>query len=373
MEDQVDFYYMKLALELAVKARGRTSPNPLVGAVVVKDNRIVGTGYHQFAGSEHAEVEALKQAGSEAYDSTLYVTLEPCNHYGRTPPCTERIIASGIKRVVLTHEDPNPLVAGKGIQKLKMSGIQVKTGVLSAEAQRINEVFIKYIRTGKPFVLVKGGLSIDGRIAAKTGHSNWITGEEARLRVHELRNEYDGILVGLGTVLADDPLLTTRLPDGSGEDPVRIILDSNCKIPLSARVLHHNPRGATIVAVSPRASQQKIDQLLELGIRVLKIPEDEGKINLEFLLNQLGKLEITSLMVEGGARINGSFFSKKLVDKIYLFLAPKIIGGDGALSLIEGWGVSSVEQAIPIKSLVVENYGQDLALIGYPEYGRGES
>jgi diaminohydroxyphosphoribosylaminopyrimidine deaminase/5-amino-6-(5-phosphoribosylamino)uracil reductase len=371
MGEKTDCFYMKSALELAAKAKGKTSPNPLVGAIVVKDNKVIGAGYHPFAGGPHAEVEALNQAGSQARDAVLYVTLEPCNHYGRTPPCTERIIASGIKRVVIGHEDPNPLVSGKGIQRLKSAGIDVTSDVLSAEAKKLNEVFIKYITTGKPFVLAKGAISLDGRIATRTGHSNWITGEEARFKVHELRNQYDAILVGIGTVLADDPLLTTRLPEGDGKDPIRIILDSRCRIPLTAQVLKPNPQGATIVVVSEGISWEKLEQLEKLGIRVLKVSENNGKLDLKVLLVELGKLGITSLLVEGGAGINGSFFANSLVDKVCLFVAPKIIGGDGAKSWLEGWGVNRVDEAVTLKDLIVEKCGQDLVLVGYPEYGRG--
>jgi diaminohydroxyphosphoribosylaminopyrimidine deaminase/5-amino-6-(5-phosphoribosylamino)uracil reductase len=258
------------------------------------------------------------------------------------------------------------LVSGQGIERLKKNGIVVETGILEEEAKKLNEVYIKYITTGRPFVLLKGAMSLDGKIATRTGHSSWITGERARLKVHELRNEYDGILVGIGTVLADDPQLTSRLPNYDNRDPIRIILDSQCRIPLTARVLNQKSKAETIVVVSPQASKDKLEKIKELGARILVVPERDGLLDLEVLIDELGKMQITSLMVEGGARVNGSFLAKGLVDKIYLFLAPKIIGGNNSLSLIEGWGVDRVEQSIKLKELSVEIFGDDLGIIGYP-------
>ncbi|QNB47342.1 bifunctional diaminohydroxyphosphoribosylaminopyrimidine deaminase/5-amino-6-(5-phosphoribosylamino)uracil reductase RibD [Thermanaerosceptrum fracticalcis] len=365
----MDVGYMKMALELARKAQGRTSPNPMVGAVVVKDGNIVGTGYHQKAGTPHAEVHALNEAGERAYGADLYVTLEPCNHLGRTPPCTEAIIRAGIKRVFVALRDPNPLVSGKGIARLKAHGIEVQEGLLEDEARKVNEVFLKYIRTKLPFVALKTATSLDGKIATERGESRWITGQEARLRGHWLRNIYDAILVGIGTVMADDPSLTCRLPDQEGRDPIRIIVDSKLSIDEGARVLNLHSPAPTIIATTAQATAEKISRI-EKNAPVLVV--NEGKeVHLPSLLKMLGDMEITSVLVEGGGRLNGSFLRENLVDKFYCFLAPKIIGGTKAPGSFGGEGISSLRDVTELIDVVVEHLGTDLLVTGYPKGKEG--
>jgi diaminohydroxyphosphoribosylaminopyrimidine deaminase/5-amino-6-(5-phosphoribosylamino)uracil reductase len=360
-----DLYYMQMALDLAAKAMGRTSPNPMVGAVVVRDGRVVGRGYHARAGTPHAEVHALREAGSAARGATLYVTLEPCCHHGRTGPCTEAVIGAGVSRVVMAMTDPNPLVAGKGAQRLKEAGLQVECGVLEQEARRLNEVFIKYITTGLPFVVMKTAMSLDGKIATAGGESRWITGPESREFVHRLRDRYDAILAGVGTVLADDPSLTTRLTQGEGKDPVRVILDSRARTPCHARVINQVSEAPTIIVTTPGAPRENVRLLQENGAEIMEMPGDANGVDLAALLRELGRREITSLLVEGGARVNGSFIKHNLVDKVYWFVAPKIIGGDGAPGPVGGEGVSLLRDAPEIDHISINRYGKDICIEGY--------
>lgn len=365
MENQ----FMRLALELAEKARGRTSPNPMVGAVVVKDGKVIGTGYHQKAGTPHAEIHALAQAGEEAEGADLYVTLEPCNHYGRTPPCTEAVIKAGIKRVMIAMEDPNPLVCGQGIQRLRSAGIEVYQGIMEEEAKRLNEVFIKYIRTKQPFVALKAAISLDGKMATETGQSRWITGEEARLNGHMLRNSYDAILVGIGTVKADNPSLTCRLPGGKGRDPVRVIVDSQLSISPAARVLHLDSPAPTIVATTEQAHQEKIREIEKLAEVI--VVNQGPRVSLPDLLAKLGERAITSVLVEGGGQINGSFLRQGLVDKYYFYVAPKIIGGAEAPGPFQGKGIGDLEKAVVLDNLTVSRLGSDLLITAYPRKKEG--
>ncbi|TYO97393.1 diaminohydroxyphosphoribosylaminopyrimidine deaminase [Desulfallas thermosapovorans DSM 6562] len=360
-----DQHYMQLALELAARAMGRTNPNPMVGAVVVKDGRVVGRGYHARAGTPHAEIHALREAGELAAGSVLYVTLEPCCHHGRTGPCTDAIIKARVGRVVLAMTDPNPLVAGRGAQRLQEAGIQVTCGVLEEDARRLNEVFIKYITTRLPFVALKTAMSLDGKIATTSGESQWITGQPAREYVHRLRNIYDAILVGVGTVMADDPSLTTRLPEGGGKDPVRIVLDSKARTPVTARVITQASPAPTIIVTAPNAPVENLFRLKEAGARVIEIPGGEGGIDLAALLKELGRREITSLLVEGGAGVNGSFIAGNLVDKVYWFVAPKLIGGAGAPGPVGGPGIAALRDAISLKDIKLNRYGEDICIEGY--------
>jgi len=360
----MDEHYMRIALELAAKARGRTSPNPLVGAVVVKDGIIVGRGYHEKAGTPHAEVHALREAGERARGATIYVTLEPCSHYGRTPPCSEAVIKAGVARCVAAMVDPNPLVAGRGLAQIRQAGIEVASGVLEEEARRLNEVFIKYITTKRPFIVMKSAMTLDGKIATHTGHSRWITGPAARERVHRLRDEYDAIMVGIGTVLADDPALTTRLPEG-GRDPVRIILDSQARIPLKARVLTQQSTAPTIIATTVRAPQEKIRALEEAGARVMVIPEDKGKVDLKLLIDRLGQAGITGILLEGGGQVNGAALEAGIVDKVVWFVAPKLIGGKASPGPVGGAGVTTMDQAVKLSRIRVEQVGEDFMFAGY--------
>ncbi|QGP92998.1 Riboflavin biosynthesis protein RibD [Neomoorella glycerini] len=360
-----DVEYMRRALKLARQGLGRTSPNPAVGAVIVRDGRVVGEGYHQQAGTPHAEVHALQAAGEAARGATLYVTLEPCCHYGRTPPCTEAIITAGIRRVVAAMADPNPKVAGGGFQALRRAGIEVETGLLEDEARRLNEAFIKYITTGLPWVTLKMALTMDGKIATRTGASRWITGPAARQKAHELRDTHDAILVGIGTVLADDPELTTRLPGGKGRDAVRVILDSHLRLPLTARVLNLASPAPTLVATTAAAPGEARQQLAARGIEVIVLPAEDGRVAWQPLLAELARRQLTSILVEGGARVNATALAAGVVDKVVAFIAPKIFGGINAPGPVGGPGVASPDEAWQLARIRVEPCGEDIMLSGY--------
>lgn len=359
--------YMQQALELAAYAKGRTSPNPLVGAVIVKDGRVVGQGWHRKAGTEHAEVHALRQAGELAKGATVYVTLEPCSHYGRTGPCSKALIEAGVKNVVIAMRDPNPLVAGKGIKMLEDAGIEVSIGVLEAAAKKLNEVFLKWIMTKQPFVVMKTAMTLDGKIATATGKSQWISNAASRKRVHELRDLYDGILVGIGTVLADDPSLTVRLPDGSGKNPLRIIVDSKARTPLTAKVVCDGA-ARTLIAVTASAPPDRIAALRAAGVEVLIVNEGE-KVDLRQLLAELGRRNITGVFVEGGATINYSLLQKQLVDKVYSFIAPKMVGGRTAPTPVGGDGVAELSEAFSLQAVETELLAGDILVSGYIEKG----
>ncbi|MHB1125987.1 MAG: bifunctional diaminohydroxyphosphoribosylaminopyrimidine deaminase/5-amino-6-(5-phosphoribosylamino)uracil reductase RibD [Bacillota bacterium] len=366
MPKDPDKHYMRRALGLAKRAEGRTSPNPMVGAVIVKDGRIIGKGYHHRAGTPHAEVHALKQAGPAARGATLYVNLEPCSHYGRTPPCAQAVLEAGISRVVAAINDPNPLVAGKGLKLLQDSGISVQVGILEEEARQLNEVFIKHITTGMPFITLKAAMTLDGKIATRTGESRWISGEASRLYVHRLRDRYDAVLVGIGTVLADNPMLTTRLPEGKGRDPVRVIVDSHLRIPLEAQVvvLQESP-AHTIIATLAEQDLQKVAALEARGVRVLEIDELEGRVDMGKLMATLGRQGITSVLVEGGAEINASVLRQGIVDKVYFFVAPMLLGGSAAPGPIGGPGADKVAEALRLSKVSCRNSGGDMLISGY--------
>lgn len=359
----MDKYYMQQALTIAQYAIGRTSPNPLVGAVIVKDGHIVGQGWHRQAGTPHAEIHALAQAGELSKGATMYVTLEPCSHYGRTGPCANALIEAGVKKVVVAMTDPNPEVAGNGIARLKAAGIEVIEGVLASEAAKINEVFIKWITTGMPFGVLKTAMSLDGKIAAYTGHSQWITGSSARRYVHTLRDMYDAILVGIGTVLADNPALTTRLPE-VGQNPIRVIVDSMARTPLTSKVIT-DKQAPTIIAVSDAAPKDKVTALQSRGVEVLAFEQTAAGVNLHQLFEALGKRRISSVFVEGGATINASLLDANLIDKVYCFLSPKIIGGKTAPSPVSGLGVATVDQAKMLESVTTQIIDPDILISGY--------
>lgn len=359
----MDEYYMRQALAIAQYATGRTSPNPLVGAVIVKDGRIVGQGWHRQAGTPHAEIHALAQAGELAKDAAIYVTLEPCSHHGRTGPCADALIAAGIKKAVVAMTDPNPLVAGNGLHKLRAAGIEVVEGILAAAAAKQNEVFIKWISTGLPFGVLKTAMSLDGKIAAYTGHSKWITGPAARELVHQLRDTYDAILVGIGTVLADNPALTTRLPQG-GKNPVRIIVDSLARTPLTANVVTDR-QAPTIIAVGEAAPADRIAALRSQGAEVLVLATTPAGVNLRQLFTVLGERRIASVLIEGGAAINAAALSANLIDKLYAFIAPKIIGGQAAPGPVGGTGAAAADQAFALEDVVTEAVGTDILISGY--------
>ncbi|MGB8991652.1 MAG: bifunctional diaminohydroxyphosphoribosylaminopyrimidine deaminase/5-amino-6-(5-phosphoribosylamino)uracil reductase RibD, partial [Desulfobaccales bacterium] len=428
----IDATYMKLALKLAARGAGWVSPNPMVGAVVVKDGQVVGRGYHRRVGLPHAEVEALRAAGAAARGAELYVTLEPCNHEGRTPPCTRAILSAGISRVIIATRDPNPRVAGGGDEFLRSRGVPVEVGLLEVEARRLNEAWFHWVATGRPWVTVKAACSLDGKIATAGGESQWLTGEAARALGHRLRHRVDAIVVGIGTVLADDPQLTTRLAGGrkmgggegqgptaaynpspnpppptpygdstgfqpepgmagparimaqspssvfsektknekrktknAGKDPIRLVLDSKLRIPLTARLLHLDSPAPTWVATTGQAPPAKRRALEDLGARVLVLPEAAGRVSLPGLLEFLGAQQVQSLLVEGGAEVLGAFFDQKLVHLFRFFYAPTILGGRAALGVVGGLGVDRLKEASRAQNLEIRRVGEDFLVSGY--------
>ncbi len=358
--------YMKLALSLARLAQGQVSPNPAVGAVIVKNGVILGQGYTQPPGSDHAEIVALKQAREEARGATLYVTLEPCCHHGRTPPCTEAISNAGIAEVHFATIDPNPLVCGKGQAALEKAGIKTCSGEYAAEASEINEGFFKYITTGLPFITVKFASSLDGKIATCTGDSKWITGEAARKYVHHLRYVSDAVMTGANTVIADDPQLTVRLADKGGitrKQPWRIIVDGQGRVPPLARIFA-GP-GKTLVAVGVSLPAKQKQRLIEAGAEILELPSDEGVIDPLDLFQVLGEREVTSVLVEAGGILLGSLFDSGLVDKVIAFIAPFIIGGRDSKPAVSGKGFSRLIDCARLDRVKVERFGEDIMVSGY--------
>ncbi len=357
---------MQRALTLAREALGTTSPNPAVGAVIVRDGVIVGEGRTQPAGSWHAEVMALRQAGEAARGATMYVSLEPCCHYGRTPPCTEAIIAAGVTEVHVAVLDPNPLVSGRGIAALAAAGIKTHVGEHEEAARELNEAYCKFISRGVPFVTAKFAVSVDGKIATKTGDSQWITGEEARRYAHGLRRVSDALIVGVNTIIADDPQLTARYDTelaSSRRQPMRVIADSSGRTPASSRIFR--APGKTLIATTASTEPARESQLREVGAEVLVLPTEEGRVDLSELLRALGQRGITSVLVEGGGTLLGSFFDRGLVDKVYAFIAPVVVGGEEATTAVEGRGVSKMAEALRLHSLIVERLGDDVMICGY--------
>lgn len=360
----LDEKYMRMALRLAEKAKGRTSPNPMVGAVVVKNGHVVGRGYHRKAGELHAEAIALKKAGPAAKGATLYVTLEPCSHTNkRTPPCTPLVIQSGVKRVVTAMIDPNPRVSGGGIRTIRKSGTELVTGVLEAEARKLNEAFIKHVTTKMPFVTLKIAQTLDGKIATASGESKWITGKEAREEGRRLRDINDAILVGINTVLKDNPSLTTRIP--GGRDPIRVIVDSRLRMPLNAKVLIQKSPAKTMIATLSNVLESKIKKLQDIGVEVLTIKSAHGRVDLQDLVKKLGKKDIMSVLIEGGAEVNASALKSNIVDKIVMFIAPTILTGKDSLCSIGGISPKALDYAIKLRSVTSRFVGQDLMIEGY--------
>lgn len=357
-----DEKYMRLAMQLAGNAIGRTSPNPLVGAVIVKDNRVVGCGWHRKAGTPHAEVHALNQAGELAQGADVYVTLEPCAHYGKTPPCAKALVEAKVKNVYGGLLDVNPKVAGKGFKILEDAGIHVEYGFLQDELRKQNEVFFKWIEHKKPFVVLKAAMTLDGKIATATGQSKWITNETSRAYGYKLRDIYDGIMVGINTVIEDNPMLTARV-DG-GKNPIRIVVDSSLKIDINANVVQ-DKSAKTIVATTDKADKDKILKLQAQDVDVIVVDKDEkDKVDIEKLLDILGQQNICSILVEGGATLSGSFVAKKLVDKVYFFIAPKIIGGKEAKTPVAGTGILNLQEALALKDIQIEKLEEDILIIG---------
>jgi diaminohydroxyphosphoribosylaminopyrimidine deaminase/5-amino-6-(5-phosphoribosylamino)uracil reductase len=361
-----DEQWMKQVLRLAERGKGRTSPNPMVGAILVKKGQIVGKGYHARAGEPHAEMLALQQAGENAKGSTLYINLEPCTHFGRTPPCAPRVIDARVKGVVIGMKDPNPRVDGRGIDRLREAGIDVRVGVLERECRRINEAFCKYIVKKEPFVILKVASTLDGKIATARGDSKWITGEVSRRFVHRLRDQVDGVLVGIGTILKDDPMLTARIE--RGHDPYRIVLDSHLRIPEKARVLEGCP-SRVIIATTEEGPNEKMKRLLRKGVQILVMDSKEGRVDLKACIRRLGDAGIMSLLVEGGSRINGSFLDERAIDKFYFFCSSKWIGDQKAPSIFGGHGVKDLEETVKLRDVHVRRMGEDFVFEGYVERG----
>ena len=363
---------MELALSLARRALGSVSPNPAVGAVVAKDGEVLGEGWTQPPGETHAEVVALAQAGQRAAGATLYTTLEPCNHHGRTRPCTQAIIDAGIAEVHSAMADPNPNVPGGGQSRLQEAGLKTVAGEREQEARKVVEAYLKFVTTGLPFVTAKFAMSLDGKIATRTGDSRWITGPEARRYAHVLRATHDAIMVGINTVLADDPRLTARHDEGTAlsEQPLRIVVDSRGRTPDDARLL--DEPGQTIVAVA-RADSSKRSRLLDRGVDVEELPAEDGLVDLSALLGRLGRREITSVLVEGGGALLGSLFDLRLVDKVVAFVAPAIVGGSGAPAPVAGAGVERIAEAVRLSRVETQQLGPDLAIIGYCQYAKSSS
>lgn len=359
--------YMKRALELAQKGMGYTSPNPMVGCVVVREGRIVAEGYHERYGEFHAERNALTRCQEDLTGAELYVTLEPCCHHGKTPPCTDIIIERGIRKVYVGSMDPNPKVAGKGVRILQEHGIQVEIGVLEKECLALNEIFFHYITTGMPFVAMKYAMTLDGKIAACTGDSKWVTGEEARRHVHTLRKQYRAILAGIGTVLADDPMLNCRIEENV--DPIRVICDSRLRIPLSCQLVKTAERIPTIVACVT-GDRKKEEALRQAGVELIYTAED-GQVDLVALMRELGSRQIDSVLVEGGGEIHGTLMKSGLVQKLYGYVAPKLIGGRDARSPIEGEGFSRMSDALRVSDIEMLHLGEDICISGHVQQRRG--
>lgn len=367
MLKNLDSKYMSLALRLAKRAEGITSPNPLVGAAVVKSGKILGKGYHRKAGFPHAEIEAFLDAERKGHNlkgSTLYVTLEPCSHTGKkTPPCVDDIIERGISKVVVGTLDLNPKVSGNGVRILKEKGIEVKVGVLEDRCKEINEAFFKYITTGLPFITLKLAATLDGKIATFTGNSKWIGSEAQRKYSHSLRNKVDAILVGIETVIQDDPQLTVRLGKKSAREPTPIVLDSKLRIPINTKLLSHHK--SPIIATTPSGNIRRVEDFERMGSRVLFVdPEENGRVNVLELVKKLGRMEITSVLVEGGSDTAGSFLKNGVVDKVVFFYAPKIIGSEG-ISMVGKLNISEVKNALTIKKIRVKTMGEEFVVEGY--------
>lgn len=362
-----DREYMTLALRLAVKGLGSTSPNPMVGALVVTRGRIVGQGSHRKAGGPHAEVIALSQAGSRAKGGTLYVTLEPCSHLKkRTPPCVPLVVASGVRRVVVAMVDPNPQVKGNGVAQLTRAGIRVDVGCCEDEARQLNEAYIYRVQTGHPFTILKAGMSLDGKIATASGESQWITGEAARKQAHRLRADTDAVLVGIGTVLRDNPQLTARVTDDplrtTGRQPLRIVVDSRLRIPLKAKVLQDQHRAHTLIATTAAAPASKIKSLKDRGIDVLVLPKAGGHVNLSVLWARLGQLGVTTVLVEGGSDLNAAVLRAGLAQRLMCYVAPLLLGGQDAKGIFGGQSPRRLRSAVPLKNVRIEPIGRDMLI-----------
>lgn len=357
-----DLEFMRQALLLAERGRGRVEPNPLVGAVVVQEGKVVGRGWHQRFGGPHAEVFALEEAGEAARGGTLYVTLEPCCHFGKTPPCTDAILRAGVKRVVAAMTDPFPEVSGRGIARLRQHGVAVEVGCLADEAEEVNAPYLKLVRTGRPYVIAKWAMTLDGRIATVTGDSRWISSEASRCKVHELRGRVDAILIGIGTALADDPLLTARPP--GPRTACRIVLDSRLRLPLSSRLVQTARVAPVLIFHEPQADAVSKDRLEAAGCECVSLPTTGCREAIGPVLDELGRRRFTNLLVEGGAEILGSFFEAGHVDEVMVFVAPIIVGGRSALGPVGGRGAATLQDALRLARWTVEASGEDWLIRG---------
>ncbi len=362
-----DEKFMRLALKEARKGLGRTSPNPCVGAVIVKEDRLIAKGYHKKAGEAHAEIDAIRNSTESVSGTTMYVTLEPCNHTGKTPPCSQAILKQGFSRVVVGMTDPNPLVNGSGIDLLRSHGIEVVSGVLEQECKSLNFPFIKHITQGIPWTIMKAGVSLDGRLNYQHGHSGWITGEKSAREVHKLRNQVDAIVVGRKTVEIDNPSLTTRISDESARDPIRIILDTNLSTSLSSKVYHLESQAPTWVVCAKDTPKTKRAEFRKIGIRLIEVERFDDGVDLRQLLKELGKENICSVLVEGGAHIHGAFLRQQLFDYAHLFYAP-LFAGDRGVSLIEGYQAENRASAPRLIGVTYKFLDEDLLISGQVSY-----
>jgi diaminohydroxyphosphoribosylaminopyrimidine deaminase/5-amino-6-(5-phosphoribosylamino)uracil reductase len=385
-----DLNYIQLTLQLAAHGTGLVSPNPLVGSVIVKDREIVGRGFHRYADLKHAEAWALEEAGERARGATAYVNLEPCSHLGdgkRTPPCAQALIDAGVRRVVVSMVDPNPKVNGRGFDLLRAAGIEVEVGLMEREARRLNEKYEKVVTTGRPFVHLKTACSLDGRTATRAGESKWITGTEARAASQQLRHEYDAILVGIGTVIADDPLLTDRTGKERHRPLARVVLDAALRTPATSQLVQTARDWPLLIFTAapsetePRAysvtnagyscgfdeHQARVDVLTGLGAEVVPVEARGGHLDLPSVLDELARRQLTSLIVEGGAEVAGSFVEQKIIDKVTFFLAPQVIGGRDAFPAVGGRGVERLRDAMRLRDVEVVRRGEDVEVTGYPE------
>jgi diaminohydroxyphosphoribosylaminopyrimidine deaminase/5-amino-6-(5-phosphoribosylamino)uracil reductase len=363
MGETFDLRMMRRALELAVGGRGRTSPNPMVGAVVAKDGAIVGEGYHPYVGGPHAEAVALGAAGSQAKGATLYVTLEPCCHTGRTPPCTEAVLRSGVARVVAAVQDPNPAVCGQGLGRLREAGVAVDVGLCEGEARALNAAFFTWITRGRPLGILKAAMSLDGRIATRTGEARWITSEAARHRAHALRAEVDAILVGAETALRDDPLLTAR-EVGAARQPLRVVADSRARLPLTHQLVRTAPQSPTLLATTALAPGERLAALKAAGVDVLTVEGGEPRVDLKALAEALAKRGVTSLLIEGGGTLHAAALEAGIVDRVALFVAPLLLGGKDAVPVVAGLGVATLGEAWRLADATLERLSDDWLVTG---------
>jgi diaminohydroxyphosphoribosylaminopyrimidine deaminase/5-amino-6-(5-phosphoribosylamino)uracil reductase len=363
-----DLDFMRRAQQLALKAKGKTSPNPMVGAVVVKGGRVIAEGWHRRCGADHAEAAALKKAGARAVGARLYVTLEPCYHYGRTPPCVDRVVQSGVAEVIIGMKDPNLLTDGKSIRKLRRAGIKTRVGILQKELEVMNEAFVKYTKTGMPFVAAKCAQSLDGKVATAAGESKWITSEKTRQFSRAVRDEFDAILVGINTVVKDDPLLTGH---SKTKRLIKVVVDSSLKISPEARLFGATRPSDCVIATTDQSSPKKRAALSKRGARVMVCPRRDGQVDLKSLFQELAKQNVTSILLEGGARVIGNALKNRLIDKMYIYIAPKILGDRQALSSVVGMSTAGIEQSVQLTKVTLQTVNTDILVQGYVNYHRG--